>query len=51
MALGVDRYASRGDTFVFVGCIALSLVALSLPQSLQEQTGGLLRKSILLPLI
>ena len=51
MALGVDRYASRGDTFVFVGCIALSLVALSLPQSLQEQTGGFLRKTILLPLI
>jgi rod shape-determining protein MreC len=51
MALGADRYATRGDTLVFLGCIALSLVAMSLPAGLRDPIASALRRTVLLPLL
>ena len=51
MALGADRYATRGDTAVFIVCLALSLVSMSLPQSLREGIAAALRDTVLLPLL
>ena len=36
MALGADRYATRGDTLVFLSSLALSLVAMSLPPAIRD---------------
>src|SRR5205807_2021070 len=36
MALGADRYASRADTLVFLGCVLLSGAAMSLPGRLRD---------------
>src|SRR6266571_4589158 len=36
MALGADRYASRGDTFAFLGCVLLSVAAMSLPERIRD---------------
>ena len=46
MALGDDRYGSRGDTWVFLGCLALSFVALSLPDTTRDTVTGLLRQGL-----
>jgi rod shape-determining protein MreC len=43
MALGPDRYGSRGDTWIFVGCLALSFTAMSLPAPARDGVTGLLR--------
>ena len=51
MALGADRYATRGDTLVFLGCVALSLVAMSLPASTRDPLASGLRRTVLLPLL
>jgi rod shape-determining protein MreC len=51
MALGADRYATRGDTLVFLGCLALSLVAMSLPAGLRDPIASSLRRSVLWPLL
>src|SRR5207244_72864 len=32
MALGADRYASRADTLAFIGCVMLSVAAMSPPE-------------------
>ena len=32
MAIGTDRYASRGDTLLFIVCVGLSIAALSIPE-------------------
>src|SRR2546430_93156 len=51
MALGADRdrYASRGDTVVFVGCVLLSAAAMSLPGRLRDPLARALRQTVLAP--
>jgi rod shape-determining protein MreC len=51
MALGADRYATRGDTLVFLSSLALSLVAMSLPPTLRDSVASGLRRSVLWPLL
>lgn len=51
MALGAERYGSRTDTLVFLGCVALSLVAMGLPEPWQDAIGTGLRQTVLLPFI
>lgn len=51
MALGADRYASRADTLVFVGCLALSVAAMSLPERWRDPIAGSLRRTVLAPLL
>jgi cell shape-determining protein MreC len=51
MALGADRYATRGDTLVFLGCVALSLVAMSLPSGTRDPLASGLRRTVLLPFL
>jgi rod shape-determining protein MreC len=51
MALGADRYATRGDTLVFLGCVALSLVAMSLPTGTRDPLASGLRRTVLLPFL
>ncbi|HET9706903.1 MAG TPA: rod shape-determining protein MreC [Gemmatimonadales bacterium] len=51
MALGADRYATRGDTFVFVVTLALSLVAMSLPATTRDPIASSLRRTVLWPFL
>src|SRR2546421_1901874 len=53
MALGADRdrYASRGDTVVFVGCVLLSAAAMSLPGRLRDPLARALRQTVLAPFL
>ena len=51
MALGADRYATRGDTFVFVVTLALSLVAMSLPPTTRDPIASSLRRTVLWPFL
>jgi len=51
MALGADRYATRGDTFVLLCCVALSLVAMSLPDQVRVPVASGLRRTVLWPLL
>jgi rod shape-determining protein MreC len=51
MALGADRYASRGDTFAFLGCVVLSVVAMSLPQRIRDPLARGLRETVLAPFL
>jgi rod shape-determining protein MreC len=51
MALGADRYATRGDTFVFVVTLALSLVAMSLPPATRDPIASSLRRTVLWPFL
>lgn len=51
MALGADRYATRGDTFLLLGCVALSLVAMSLPDRVRDPVASGLRRTVLWPLL
>ena len=51
MPLGADRYATRGDTFILLGCVALSLVALSLPTRVSDPMASGLRRTVLWPLL
>lgn len=51
MALSADRYATRGDTFVFLATLALSLVAMSLPTTIREPVASALRGTILWPFL
>ena len=51
MPLGADRYATRGDTFVLLGCLALSLVAMSLPAGARDPMVSGLRRTVLWPLL
>jgi len=51
MALGADRYTSRADTLVFIGCLLLSIVAMGLPDRLREPFARALRQSVLAPLL
>jgi rod shape-determining protein MreC len=51
VALGPDRYASRADTAVFSACLALSLVALALPEGLRTPIAAALRSTVLAPVL
>src|SRR3989442_5287447 len=51
MALGADRYASRADTLVFIGCVALSLTAMSLPDRIRNPFARALRQTVLAPFL
>src|SRR5437879_13213344 len=51
MALGADRYASRADTLVFLGCVLLSGAAMSLPGRLRDPLARALRQTVLAPFL
>jgi len=51
MALGADRYTSRADTLVFVGCLLLSLAAMSLPDRVRDPFAGALQRTVLAPFL
>jgi len=51
MALAADRYASRADTLVFIGCVLLSLAAMSLPDRLRDPFARALRQTVLAPFL
>jgi rod shape-determining protein MreC len=51
MALGADRYASRGDTLVFTGCVLLSIAAMGLPDRWRDPLAAGLRQTVLAPLL
>src|SRR5690349_14088794 len=51
MALAADRYGSRADTLAFLGCVALSVVAMSLPQRIRDPLARGLRQTVLAPLL
>src|SRR2546427_342012 len=51
MALGADRYASRADTLLFVGCMLLSIAAMSLPDRWRDPLAKGLRQTVLAPFL
>src|SRR2546422_2208491 len=51
MAIGPDRYASRGDTLLFIACVGLSIAALSLPDQWRDPLAQGLRQSVLAPFL
>src|SRR3989442_11611705 len=51
MAIATDRYASRGDTLLFVACVGLSIAALSLPDQWRDPLAQGLRQSVLAPFL
>ena len=51
MAIGADRYATRGDTFILLVCVVLSLVAMSLPDRVRDPMASGLRRTVLWPLL
>src|SRR5213079_1003682 len=51
MALGADRYGSRADTLVFIGCVLLSVAAMSLPGRLRDPLTQALRQTVLAPFL
>lgn len=51
MATGADRYASRADTLIFLGCVALSFAAMGLPEPIREPMSRLLRQTVLAPFL
>lgn len=51
MALGADRYASRGDTLLFLGCVVLSVAAMGLPDQVRGPLTRGLRQTVLAPLL
>lgn len=51
MALEADRYGSRTGTFVFIGCVLLSLAAMSLPARLRDPLARVLRQRVLAPFL
>src|SRR5882762_914720 len=51
MAIGPDRYASRGDTLLFIACVGLSVAALSLPDQWRDPLAQGLRQSVLAPFL
>ncbi len=51
MALGADRYTSRADTLVFLGCVVLSVAAMSLPERIRDPLARALQQTILAPFL
>ncbi|HEX4600411.1 MAG TPA: rod shape-determining protein MreC [Gemmatimonadales bacterium] len=51
MAHRGDRYGSRADTLVFIGCVLLSLAAMTLPERVRDPLARVLRQTVLAPLL
>jgi len=51
MTIGGDRYGSRADTLVFLGCLALSVAAMGLPDSWRAPFSRAIRQTILAPFL
>lgn len=51
MRIAEDRYGSRADTLVFLGCVALSIAAMSVPDAWRMPFSQALRQTILAPLL
>src|SRR6266702_4446625 len=51
MALGAARYTSRADTLVFLGCLLLSLAAMSLPDRARDRFAAALQRTVLAPFL
>ncbi|HTY06945.1 MAG TPA: rod shape-determining protein MreC [Gemmatimonadales bacterium] len=51
MTIGADRYGSRAGTLVFLGCVALSVAAMSVPDTWREPISRAIRQTILAPLL
>ena len=51
MALGADRYASRADMLAFIGCVLLSVAAMSLPERIRDPVARGLRQTVLAPFL
>src|SRR5437870_3237914 len=51
MALGADRYTSRADTLVFLGCVVLSVAAMSLPDRIRDPLARALQRTVLAPFL
>src|SRR3989449_7749028 len=51
MALGADPYASGGDTRVFIGCMLLSIAAMSRPDRWRDPLAKGLRQTVLAPFL
>ncbi len=51
MALGSDRYASRADWLLLIGCVFLSVVAMGLPGRLRDPVARALRQTVLAPFL
>jgi len=51
MAAGADRYASRGDTLIFLGCVALAVAAMSAPDAWRDPVAQGLRQTVLAPFL
>jgi len=51
MPLGADRYASRTDTLLFLGCVGLSIAAMSLPDHWRDPIAQGLRQTVLAPFL
>src|SRR6266511_4909180 len=51
MAFGVDRYTFRADILVFLGCVVLSVAAMSLPERIRDPLSRALQQTILAPFL
>jgi rod shape-determining protein MreC len=51
MPLGADRYASRAGTLLFLGCVGLSVAAMSLPDTWRDPIAQGLRQTVLAPFL
>jgi len=51
MTIEAERYGSRADTFVFLGCLVLSIIAMTVPDSIRRPFSQALRQTILAPLL
>jgi cell shape-determining protein MreC len=51
MPLGSERTASRRDTLLFLGCLALSIAARSVPQAFADQIAVGFRDTLLKPFL
>ena len=51
MAHRADSYGSRADTVVFLGCVLLSLAAMTLPEGVRDPLARVLRQTVLAPLL
>lgn len=51
MPIGADRYASRAGTLLFLGCVGLSVAAMSLPDTWRDPIAQGLRQTVLAPFL
>jgi len=51
MTIEAERYGSRADTLVFLGCLALSIIAMSVPDSWRRPFSQALRQTVLAPFL